>query len=202
LLRLIKDIKGLKMGIDLITLQEYKSFAGITSTTQDTTIKAIIPKVSDLVKSLCRRTFVDYVNDSKTEVFKGGYALNLSEYPVLTVDSVEYSADFGANYISLTEYTDWALDVEEECIVPTASLGVFPKGVNAYRVTYTAGYTTLPTDLKLAIFDLVSYYLKNDAAVHNSRSPSGNTVQIQYIMSTALPSNIQRVLDLYKANYS
>ena len=190
------------MGLDLVTLQEYKNYAGLTSTTQDTAIKAIIPKVSELVKSLCRRTFVDYVNDSKVEIFKGGYALNLSEYPVLAVDSVEYSSDFGANYILLTEYTDWALDVEDESIVPTTSLCVFPKGVNAYKVTYTAGYEVLPVDLKLAVMDLISYYLKNDAAVHNSRSPTGNTVQIQYIMSTALPSNIQRVLDLYKANYS
>lgn len=190
------------MGLDLITLQEYKSFANISSTTQDTQIKAIIPKVSELVKSICRRTFVDYVDDSKVEVFKGGTFLPLAEYPVLAVQSVEYSADYGANYINLTEYTDWVLDTQEECIVPVGELTTFPYGINAYKVTYTAGYETLPVDLKLALLDLVTYYLKNDAAVHNSGSPRGNTVQVQYIMSTALPSNIQRVLDLYKANYS
>lgn len=190
------------MGLDLITLQEYKSYAGITSTTQDSSINAIIPKVSELVKSICRRSFVDNVTDPKIEIFKGGEFLSLAEYPVISVTSVEYSADFGANYILLTEFTDWVLDQSAANVMPSSSLGVFPYGLNAYRVTYLCGYTVLPPDLKLAVLDLVTYYLKNDAAVHNSRLPTGNTVQIQYIMSTALPSNIQRILDLYKANYS
>lgn len=190
------------MGLDLVTLQEYKNYAGLTSTTQDTAIKAIIPKVSELVKSICRRTFVDNVDEAKIEIFKGGELLSLSEYPVISVDSVEYSADYGANYILLTEFTDWVLDQSAANVMPTTSLGVFPYGINAYKVTYYAGYETLPVDLKLAVLDLISYYLKNDSAVHNSGSPRGNTVQVQYIMSTALPSNIQRILDLYKANYS
>jgi hypothetical protein len=190
------------MGLDLVTLQEYKSYAGISSTTQDASINSLIPKVSELVKSICRRTFVDYVTDEKVEIFRGGVHLSLAEYPVINVESVEYSANYGADYILLTKFVDWVLEDEASNIVPTANLGVFPQGVNAYRVTYTAGFTEIPADLKLAVFDLISYYLKNDAAVHNSRLPTGNTVQIQYIMSTALPSNIQRVLDLYKANYS
>lgn len=190
------------MGLDLVTLQEYKNYAGLTSTTQDTAIKAIIPKVSELVKSICRRAFVDYVDDAKVEVFKGGELLSLAEYPIVSVDSVEYSADYGANYIILTEFTDWVLDQSAANIMPTPNLGVFPYGLNAYKVTYYAGYETLPVDLKLAVLDLISYYLKNDSAVHNSGAPRGNTVQVQYIMSTALPSNIQRILDLYKANYS
>lgn len=190
------------MGLDLVTLQEYKSYAGISSTNQDAAITTLIPKVSALVKSICRRTFVDYVTEDKVEIFRGGTHLSLAEYPVLDVESVEYSANYGADYILLAKFVDWVLEAEDSNIIPTASLGVFPQGVNAYRVTYTAGYTTIPEDLKLAVFDLISYYLKNDSAVHNSRLPTGNTVQIQYIMSTALPSNIQRVLDLYKANYS
>jgi hypothetical protein len=190
------------MGLDLVTLQEYKSYAGISSTTQDASINSLIPKVSELVKSICRRTFVDYVTDEKVEIFRGGVHLSLAEYPVINIESVEYSANYGADYILLTKFVDWVLEDEASNIVPTANLGVFPQGVNAYRVTYTAGFAEIPADLKLAVFDLISYYLKNDAAVHNSRLPTGNTVQIQYIMSTALPSNIQRVLDLYKANYS
>jgi Phage gp6-like head-tail connector protein len=61
------------MGANLVTLAEYKAYAGITSTNQDAEINSIIPKASQLVKSICRRTFIDYVNDSKEEVFSGGW---------------------------------------------------------------------------------------------------------------------------------
>ena len=49
------------MGANLITLQEYKAYEGITSTTQDVEISTIIPKVSEFVKNICRRTFVDWI---------------------------------------------------------------------------------------------------------------------------------------------
>ena len=38
----------------------------------------------------------------------------------------------------------------------------FPKGRKAVKVVYTAGYSSCPEDLKLAIFDLVKYYLKDE----------------------------------------
>ena len=60
------------MGLDLVTLEEYKAYAAINSTNQDAAITAIIPIVSELVKNYCRRTFVDYIDEAKTEVFSGG----------------------------------------------------------------------------------------------------------------------------------
>ncbi len=189
------------MGLPLVTIAEYKAYAGITSDTLDSIITAIIPKVSQLVKSLCRRTFVDYVNDSKIEVFNGGLGskLYLVEYPLISVGSVEISADYGANYTELTEFTDFAVDQEDGSIVSIA--GNFPKYINGYKVTYTGGYEELPEDLKLAVLDLVTYYVKNDASVHSPKAPGTNSVQIEYITSTALPSHIKRVLDLYVGSF-
>ncbi len=71
-----------------------------------------------------------------------------------------------------------------------------------YKLTYTAGFEVLPEDLKLAIFDLTTYYMKNDMAVHSNKAPGTNTVQIEYVTTTNLPSHIKRVLDQYAANYS
>jgi uncharacterized phiE125 gp8 family phage protein len=190
------------MGTSLITLAEYKNYVGITSPTQDTIINSLIPKVSQLVKTYCRRTFVDYYEDSKVEVFSGGTRLNLGESPVVQIQSVEYSADYGNTYSSLTEYTDWVLDTETEEIVPLFATGEFKKSVNGYKVTYTAGYEEIPEDLKLAVLDLVSYYIKNDSAIHSTKSPGSNTTQIEFISTTSLPSHIKRVLDLYVLNYN
>jgi hypothetical protein len=190
------------MGLSLITITEYKNYVGITSPNQDTIISSLIPKVSQLVKTYCRRTFVDYYDESKVEVFSGGERLNLSESPVVQVASVEYSTDYGNTYTSLTEYTDWVLDVKTEQIVPISTTGEFRKLVNGYKVAYTAGYETLPEDLKLAVLDLISYYMKNDGAIHSTKTPGSNTTQIEFISTTSLPSHIKRVLDLYVLNYN
>lgn len=187
------------MGTDLITLAEYKAYAGITSPNQDAAIKNLIPKVSNLTKSYCRRSFIDYVGDAKTEVFNGGSFLLLGEYPVLSVSSVEYSADKGKTYTALEEFVDYVLDISEQTISPVTT---FPYSVNGYKVTYTAGFEEIPEDLKLAVMDLVTYYLKNDMAVKSQRDAGSNTVQIEYITKNTLPSHIARVFDLYVANVS
>ena len=36
------------------------------------------------------------------------------------------------------------------------------KGVAAVKVVYTAGYSAVPSDLKLAVIDLLTYYLKDE----------------------------------------
>jgi hypothetical protein len=196
------------MGASLVTLAEYKTYAGISSTNQDAEIAQLIPAVSELVKTLCGRTFVDYVNDSKQEVFKGGYSkLYLDEYPLLSVSSVEFSSDYGSTYTELVEFTDYAIDKSDNSIIAIGrdSRGrplEFAEYTNGYRVTYYAGYETLPTDLKIAILDLITYYLKHEGSVHSPKAPGTNTVQIEYITNTKLPAHISRVLDLYTSCFN
>lgn len=189
------------MGLPLVTKAEYKAYVGITSTTQDSIIDSLIPKVSALVKNICRRTFIDYVNDARVEYSDGGgTVMVLGEYPVLSL-SVEYSVDYGNTYTSLLEYVDYALSKASSDIYAINNTE-FKYSPNAYKFTYTAGYEELPDDLKLAVMDLITYYIKNDSAIHSSKAPGTNSVQIEYVTTTNLPAHIKRVLDLYAANYS
>jgi hypothetical protein len=189
------------MAIDLITLQEYKSYASINSTNQDAAIQSLIPKISALVKQICRRTFVDYLDDFKTETVRScvNNRIVLSETPVTQISSVEFSEDYGKTYTTLVEFTDYVVDNESVEFIISNYTGY--NRVNAFRVTYNAGYEELPQDLKLAILDLVTYYLRNDSAVHSTKSISPNTMQIEYISTTNLPASIKRVLDLHTAYY-
>lgn len=190
------------MGLPLVTRTEYKSYAGLTSPAQDAIIDSLIPKVSALVKTICRRTFIDYVNDAKVEYFDGGYDLfSPKETPVLAVSSFEYSSDYGNNYTSLVEYTDYVVSKATGDILAISTAG-FTTAINGYKVTYTAGYETLPEDLTLAIFDLITYYMKNDSAIHSNKAPGTNSVQIEYVTNTSLPAHIKRVLDQYTSNYN
>lgn len=190
------------MGLPLVTRAEYKAYAGITSTTQDAVIDSLIIKISSFVKSICRRTFVDYVNEPKVDYFEGP-ALSFipTESPILTITSLENSTDYGNTYTELIEYTDWVLRKSDGSIKAILSTG-FPELINGYKLTYTCGYEVLPDDLKLAVLDLISYYIRNDSAIHSNKAPGTNSVQIEYVTTTNLPAHIKRVLDLYTENYN
>lgn len=186
---------------DLITKQEYKTYAGITSINHDAEISLLIPKVSELAKTYCRRGFIDYFDQAKIETFQGDTnKFILKETPVSQIISVERSTNYGQTYTKLTKFTDWVQD--EDYILPLNTEQYFPKLINGYRVTYLAGYEDVPEDLKLALLDLVTYYRKNDSAIHSTKAPGTNSVQIEYVSSTSLPAHIRRILDMYVADYT
>ena len=189
------------MALNLTTRKDYKIYAGIKSTNEDAIIDFIIPKVSELVKTYCRRTFVDYWDVPKTEMFKGAATkFILAETPVVNVKSVQRSLDYGQTWTDLIRYTDWVLD--GDIIVPLDTRGYFPELINGYKVEYTAGYDDVPADLEIAVLDLVTYYRRNDGAIHSSKAVGSNNVQIEYISTTSLPAHIRRVLDQYVADYT
>ena len=185
--------------MNLVTLQEYKTYSGINNPSEDGLINFLIPKVSAFVETYCNRKFLDYVGESKSEVFQGGNFYLPQEFPVISVLSLEYSQDYGNTYTELTEYVDWVVSNGVVLLTNNRSFDTKP---NSYKLTYFAGYEALPGDLKLAILDLITYYKRNDSAIHSTKSPGSNSVQIEYISTTSLPAHIKRVLDLYVNNYN
>ncbi len=183
---------------DLITLADVKNFAGINSPNSDAIISDLIPKASAIVRNYCNRNFIDYWSTPKVEYQSGGFpSIFLQESPIRAVANIEYSSDYGQNYSSLVEYTDYAFNMETDSI-DVLFIDCFPKTVNGYRVTYTAGYASVPDDLKQATIDTVMYYMKSDMAVKSTRSPGSSATQVEYIVNATLPSHIRRVLDTYR----
>jgi hypothetical protein len=192
--------QGDSMALNLTTRADYKAYAGIKSTNYDAEIDALIPKVSALVKNYCRKSFVDYWDVPLTEIYDGQTKVFLlKETPVVAVQSVTYSTDYGVTNTALVQNTDYV--VRGDNIISTATDG-FKYLLNGYRVTYTAGYEDVPNDVELAIMDLITYYRQNDSAVHSTKAPGTNSVQIEYISTTNLPAHIKRVLDLHVADYT
>ena len=192
---------------DLITLQQYKTAEGITQPKDDSRLNALIPSVSQLVKTYCGNSFVDFFSSNKTETFTldwGTYIVQLTESPVNSIVSVQERQSYSDSYATLTTGAyEYALDSGTDSILRTLSSGRYknwPLGVDAVKVVYTAGYTAIPSDLKLAVLDLVTYYLKDE---HKQRqSIAGASLQNQGSTSqsnnVSFPDHIKRVLDLYK----
>jgi hypothetical protein len=191
---------------DLISTATYKTMTGITSTNQDTRIAPLITSVSQLVKTYCNNTFVDFVSSAKTETFNVDYNehfVQLTETPLIAINSVSEREKPTDTYTNLTNNTDYYADSVTDTIFRVDSGGnekQFKSGKGAVKVVYTAGYSTLPQDLELAVMDLVTYYLKDErkqrqtiagASLNNQTSTSQRD-------NVGFPDHIKRVLDLYK----
>lgn len=183
----------------LVTLNEYKDYADIVSDDQDTRIKAVILYVSDFVKQYCNRTFIDNYDTVGSqftpivEYWNGGSCFyNTKEYPIQSVTSVELSPDLGQTYTALAAGTDYAHDLSKDRIYVVE--GDLYDDVNSYRITYTGGYSALPDSLKVAVLDLIDYYIKQESTPKRVQ----NFVSVEYVKTSDLPHHIKRVLDLFR----
>lgn len=200
---------------NLINLHDYKTAEGIQSTKDDTKLELLITSVSQLVKTYCGNSILDFystategdpANNTKTETLSINWASNivqLTESPVVQVHSVKERDTLSSAYVTLTANEDYYVDLSTDSIYRTTSSGSaknWPNGPGAVQVVYNAGYASCPQDLRLAVFDLITYYHKDE---HKARQTiAGASIQNQGSTSqrnnVAFPDHIKRVLDLYK----
>lgn len=192
---------------NLVTLQEYKEQQGLSSTKEDVRIDSLITSISQLVKTYCGTSLIDHYTTDKVELFsptRRTSFIQLSETPIVSITSVEERDSYEQSYKTLTTTAyEYFLDETTDMLFRTTAgsqYGYWPTGPGAIRVTYKAGYEYTPEDLKLAVFDLITYYLKDEhkarrtlsgATVENSNTSTQN-------MNVGFPDHIKRVLDLYK----
>ena len=189
---------------DLVTLAEYKEAEGISSPKEDLRLATIVPAVSQLVKTYCGNSLIDYYSTNKIETFSvdwDTHVVQLTESPTNTIVSVEKRDSVSESY-STVPTTDYYLDTATDSVlyVTGSTYKNWPRGAGSVKVTYTAGYSACPSDLKLAVFDLITYYIKDEHK--ERRTLGGASIQNQgstsLSNSVAFPDHIKRVLDLYK----
>jgi len=192
---------------NLITLAEYKEAEGLQSAKDDLQINSLITSVSQLVKTYCGNSIIDFYSTDKTETFNIDWdtpIVQLTESPIVEVSLVQERDSYQESYTTLTTTAhEYFLDEKTDSIIRTNSGNTYknwPRGAGAVKVVYKAGYASTPADLKLAIFDLVTYYHKDE---HKQRQTiAGASIQNQTSTSqrnnVAFPDHIKRVLDLYK----
>ena len=192
---------------DLVTLEEYKDAENINTTKDDTRLSALIVSVSQLVKTYCANSIIDFYSTNKTETFNidwNSHIVQLTESPIVEVSLVQERDSYQESYTTLTTTAhEYFLDEKTDSIIRTNAGNTYknwPRGAGAVRVVYKAGYASTPADLKLAVIDLITYYHKDE---HKQRQTiAGASIQNQTSTSqrnnVAFPDHIKRVLDLYK----
>ena len=190
---------------DLITLEDYKEAEGISNPKDDLKLNALIPSVSQLVKTYCGNSIVDHYSTNKVETFSINWGTNiaqLTESPFVSITSVEERASFADSYTTIPA-TEYYIDASTDSVYRVTTSGSaqnWPTGPASVKITYKAGYSTCPADLKLAMIDLITYYHKDE---HKERKVmAGASIQNSASTSQAgnigFPDHIKRILDFYK----
>lgn len=186
--------------MDLITIDEYKQAKALTSSKEDERLGIIVPAVSQLVKTYCGTSFIDYVTEAKEETITVEYdeqKIMLKESPVLEVVTISERLSPIDNYTQLTS-DQFILNKKTDTVTKVGSY--WAKGVDSILVSYTAGYASLPAEITLAVVDLIYYYMKDEYKV--SRTSSGgsmkNTASSTLVGNLGFPDHIKRVLDMYR----
>ena len=193
----------------LITLDDYKLFEGINSTKNDDQLDALIESTSALIETYCNTKFGIYAGSpGVTDIFDvqwDTYVVQLRYSPIITITSVQERSAYNEAYTTILNTGgkyEWYFDSISDSVIRTndsGSYALWPKGVGSVKVTYRAGYATLPEDLKLAVVDLVTYYFKDEHRVTRSLGTASTQNQVtSSIRDAGFPDNIKRVLDLYR----
>lgn len=166
---------------DLATVKEELGIdAGDTS--QDNKIKRKINLATDMIEAYCGLSIghhfsqTTYTNEEYTGSYGSDLLLKMS--PVLSFDSFQ-RRDTTQNEDDWTdnEPENYFLDEASGVVSTLFGQGTSPYG---YRVTYTAGYSTIPADLGEACAVLASYLVNNSGASTGIKKKQEGQRSIEY----------------------
>jgi hypothetical protein len=191
------------MGAPLVTLEDYKTYKKLTKTDTDLELQYIIDSVNVLVRTFVGHSIIDYYTTPYVESFnvkENQVSLQLKEWPIVQVVSVETRSDYNMPYVAM-DPVEYYVDTAVDCIyLHGKSSPYWTTGFGAVKVTYKAGYASIPLDLRMACLDLVHMYVKEEykekrsignASIDNSTSRASS-------LATEWPIHIIRVLDMYR----
>jgi hypothetical protein len=186
----------------LTSLADVKESLNVPSSdhTKDNLIIRKINQASQAIENYCERVFkaadyVEQINGSDTD------ELTLRQRPVNTFTSLEYRS-------GVTNVDSWFTMSSNYYFVDNSPgllkllFGARGKW-DAWRATYNAGYTTIPSDLQEACASLAAYYVQNADALVQVRSKQEGQRRIDYYQgitgfrNLCVQLGIDQILDGY-----
>lgn len=191
----------------LVTLNEVKEALDISGADHDAKLNGYINRATDLIEAYCQRRFLSTVYSNELYSGNGTQFLPLRNYPVSTLTSLEsMTGDFASPAWDSIDSSSYTLKTEggkDQGIIYMISR--FHKGVDNFRVNYTAGYATqdaIPNDLREACIELVNYFFSRRRATPGVKSETLG--RYSYTMSDMTTGGLIKglgldaILDLYR----
>lgn len=151
----------------LCSVADVKESLGITDSSKDNLIIRKINQATELIERYTGRRFASTVYTDEMYDADGGSTINLRNYPVITFTSISYrSGSENINDWQTIDSTDYFIDTNAGIVEFLFDIG---QGWQKYKVTYTAGYTTIPADLAEACATLASYMASQNPATIDAK---------------------------------
>lgn len=179
----------------LITLDNVKLFIGLSNSTSDVDdlIEDLIDRISTSFETYCDRKFL---SREYTEYYDGvgEDKLFVDQYPIITISGIWDDRDWGWA-------SDTIVDSDYYRISNNGWFVVFNNTVlldyqQNVKIAYTAGYSTIPDDLKQACIEEVArtYKNKNQIDISSKTLIDGS---VSYVVTDFLPKTLT-ILNKYK----
>lgn len=171
-----------------------KTYLAISGAEHDSLLNSLIPAVSEAIENYCRRRFAQ---ESLVEYYDGGsFSIILARFPVLSIDSVYTDPSGQLNPGTLISSDSYVLYPDPGLLILHS--GKFPSGKRAVKVSYTAGYATIPDDLKQSATMLVSaWFIRARQGADGISSESIADYSVSF-GPKRLPPAVRSVLDFYR----
>lgn len=187
----------------LVTLNDTKSFLRITNSESDDLLKMLINMATDFIEKRCERTFKQAVYSGATAELVSGSGENtiqLKNYPVTAISGIEENSNWDggtASWVTLDsdEYFVAGEDFESGIIHRTFD---FFTGQGNYRVSYTGGFATVPSDLQYACMMLVAQDFNGSGKSAGIKSESLGDHSITFESVLQEDSRVERIIRLYR----
>jgi uncharacterized phiE125 gp8 family phage protein len=168
----------------LTTLAAAKAYLKLNVNVDDSTVEDLINASSSAIENYCKRKFKEQNYLEEEYDGTGKNHILLDQYPVKSIESVS---------IDGTTLSTGQYKVKKRNGVLLNNGGIWPRGEINITVSYTAGYSEIPSDLELACKHLVMSYFKSDVANFSTTFQEGFVFRPE-----ALPAQVKALLAPYK----
>jgi len=182
----------------LTTVDDAKTWLDVSGTDYDSLLELLINQSTDYMEHYCNRRFTETAYSSEEYDGSGTKELLLEQWPVNSGET--FTLQRNRAYDNTDDWDtidadDYWVDYDNG-IITGNTMGDFLKRKFKYRVDYTAGYATIPSDLALCCLMLVSFFWNKRKAMGISRERVGDfSVDFGEMMTDI---NIRNVLERYK----
>lgn len=178
--------------MSVITLDDYKTYAGITNPKEDDKLQVLVDYANSFVESYCNTKFeLTTVTEERNTCFNN--EIYLEEIPVLSVDEIRVMNK--KTLVGVLDGEDYHLENNQGIVTILETSLQIPDGNFNVSVDYTYGYPDVPKPVALAALELVTYFSKRE---FNKSRNTGNGETAQFADPNVIPTHIRAALDLYR----
>ena len=192
--------------MSLVLLSEYKEILDITGNTEDEFVELAKYEVEAKVKSFLNR---DLEVASYVEVYDGTgeTSLVLNQFPINSVSKYEVydgldnsGVETWDELVQNSDYERLVIPTTKDRIVLIGSL--FPEGEQNIRITYNAGYSTIPYEIQQACKKLALLYygeVKKTKTLGKTSVSEGSTFTKTTSYDLSAEDRILKSIEKYRA---